>query len=47
MLDQSDTAASAVHRGAVHFKEPETRTLIKNIDCLAKIVCFIWTDIGR
>lgn len=46
MLDQPHSAASAVDRGAVHCEEPETTVLINNVDCLAKTVCFIWTDVG-
>lgn len=46
MLDQPHSAASAVDRGAVHCEEPETTVLINNVDCLAKTVCFIWTDVA-
>lgn len=46
VLDQPHSAASAVDRGAVHCEEPDTTVLINNVDCLAKTVCFIWTDVA-
>lgn len=39
VLDQPDT--SAVDRGAVDCKEPETRVLINNVNCLAKTVFYL------